>query len=151
MKKLFVGITMVLALTFVANVALSDEVVPFPFWQHGWGIMAYWSVYNSSAIDTVTVTINGYNNADGLLVMSTTATVGPEVSWQPFSAEQWFIDQWTADQVVGYGNYTIEAPTGATGDVVYLWGCIYSEVMGNVPFQPGYTVILPDNPYGGLN
>lgn len=145
MKKLLVGVTMVLALSLVANVALSDEVVPFPFWQHGWGIMAYWSVFNNDTVESVTVTINGYNNADGALVMSTTATLAPQQSWQPFTAEQWFIDQWTADQVVGYGNYSIIGVT----DSVFLWGCIYSEVnINGQPFQPGYTVILPDNPYG---
>ena len=135
MKKLLVGVSMVLVLGLVANVALSDETIPFPFWQHGWSIMSFWSIVN---VDTanVTVTINGLLT-DGTPHFSTTATIAPNTAWQPATYEGWY----GAGDGFGFGNYGIQA----TGDVVYLWGAVFA-LLSNM--QPGYTIVMPGNPYG---
>ena len=136
MKKLFVGVAMVLVLGLVANVAFTDEIVPFPLWQHGWAIMSFWSVSNNAASGSATVTIN-LLKANGTLWFSTTGTVVAGQAWQPSTAEAWY----TAGNGVGFGNYTIVSTT----DSVYLWGAVYASLSN---MQPGYTVILPQNPYG---
>jgi hypothetical protein len=136
MKKSLVVLGMVVALGMVANVAFSDETVWFPFWQHGLGIMSFWSVTNSHPTQTVTVTINQLL-IDGTLHDSTTSTIAAGTCWQPGSYDTWF-DQGDG---AGFGSYVIQS----TVDSVYLWGCVFAITADS---QPGYTVILPQNPYG---
>jgi len=135
MKKLMIGLSMVLALALVANVAFTDEDVIFPFWQHGWAIMSFWSISNDGTLDS-TVTVNMLAT-DGSLHFSTTAVVAPGTAWQLTTAEAWY----TAPDGVGFGNYQIVG----TEDAVYLWGAVFALLADS---QPGYTIILPGNPYG---
>lgn len=136
MKKVLVGVTMVLALALVANVAFSDETVPFPFWQHGWSIMAFWSVTNAGT-QPCTVTIQMLQT-DGSLHCSTTSTIQPDNAWQPFSGDTSWYD---CGNGLGWGKYIVQS----TEDATYLWGAVLAD-LGNS--QPGYTIILPGNPYG---
>ena len=141
MKKLSIGLAMVLSLVLVANVAFTNESVPFPFWQHGWAIMSFFAVTNDGAAPaTVTITML---NADGSLRQATTNSVTNGTAWQTDTAtwSGWY----TAGNGSGFGYYDITSAENAT----YLWGCCYALVTsagGNS--QPGYTVILPGNPYG---
>ncbi len=135
MKKLFVGVAMVLILGLVANVAFTDENVPFPFWQHGWNIMAFWSIVNNGTLDA-TITINMLNT-DGTLHFSTTGTIGGGGAWQPATYEGWY----TAGDGFGFGNYDMVA----SEDEIYLWGAVFSALADS---SPGYTVVMPGNPYG---
>jgi hypothetical protein len=144
MKKLFIGTAMVLVLGLVANIAFTDESVPFPFWQHGWAIMSFWSVTNAApARSSAIVTINMLRT-DGTLHFSTTGVVDGGTAWQ-LSTDQadqggqrgWF----TAGNGAGFGRYDIVSDT----DTVYLWGAVFAN-LGNM--QPGYTIVMPGNPYG---
>ncbi len=146
MKKLFAGISMVLVLGLVANFALADETVPFPYWQHGWAIMSFWSVSNMASSPTetaatATVTINLYDaTADGALFASTTGTIEPGKAWMIGSADAWWGEE-SLGNGYGFGTYAIQATT----DTIYLWGAVFANLGTS---QPGYTVILPKNPYG---
>jgi hypothetical protein len=138
MKKLFVGVAVVLVLGLMANVAFTSETVPFPFWQHGWAIMSFWSITNSAESGSATVTIN-LLKADGTPHFSTTNTIAGGTAWQASTdeAEGWY----TGGNGAGFGVYDIVSDT----DTVYLWGAVFSN-LGNM--QPGYTIVMPGNPYG---
>jgi len=139
MRKLFIGVGMVLALGLVANVALSDQTIPFPFYQHGWDLMSFWSVTNdATSVETVTVTIYGLRTSDGSTHFSTTSAIDPGMCWQSATYGGW----WTHGAGSGYGKYEI---TDCTAKTVHLWGAVFAIVTG---MQPGYTVIMPANPYG---
>lgn len=145
MKKLFIGVGMVLMLGLVANVAFSDETVPFPYWQHGWTLQSFWSCVNAGATD-VTITIEMYKSTDGLLNASTVGTLAPDEAWLPdTSVGSWYTDQVPpGDQNAGAGLYKITS----AHDNVYLWGCVYSYLVPSGQGQPGFTVVMPGNPYG---
>ena len=57
------------------------------------------------------------------------------------------MDEWYegGDEKIGFGYFDVEAE----GDFVYLWGCIFADLTGQNLGQPGYTLVLPQNPYGG--
>jgi len=144
MKKAFVAVAMMLVLGLMANVALTDETVPFPFWQHSYGLATFWSISNAGATAaSAVVTINLFDGVTNLLVASTTATVAPGAAWMPDS--QWSSPSWyTAPEGMGFGNFDIEATT----DTVYLWACVYTDLTGSNGGIPGYTIVMPGNPYG---
>jgi hypothetical protein len=137
MKKLFLGVMMAMALGLVANVAFTDEVVPFPFWQHGWSIMSFWSIANvNDSMSDVSVTVNMLK-ADGSLFCATTNTVAAGQAWFPGTSDSWY----NCGNGMGYGTFDIAATT----DSVYLWSAIYANLGTS---QPGYTIVMPANPYG---
>jgi hypothetical protein len=129
--------TLVFAMMLVASVGFADEVVPFPFWQHGWGSTTFWSVSNVGG-NSATVTIN-LMQTDGSLVQSTSATVANGQAWMPDTAA---FDGWyTSGVLLGWGTFDIVSTT----DTLYLWSCVY----GILPWgTAGYTIVLPQNPYG---
>jgi hypothetical protein len=139
MKKGLLVISMVVVLGLVANMAFTDETVPFPFWQHGWAIMSFWSITNVAGGTDAVVTVNMLA-ADGVLHASTTGTVISGQAWQISSAEAWYDDTGAGDGA-GFGTYEI----ATTADTIYLWGAVYADLGTS---QPGYTIILPGNPYG---
>jgi hypothetical protein len=138
MKKLFVGVTLVLVLGLMANVAFTDETVPFPFWQHGWAIMSFWSLVNSADTGTANVTIN-LLRADGTPHFTVSHDLPAGQAWQlsTDTAEGWY----TGGNGAGFGTYDIISDT----DSLYLWGAVFAN-LGNM--QPGYTIVMPGNPYG---
>jgi len=139
MKKAFVAIAMVLVFGLMANVALTDETIPFPFWQHGFQIQAFWSVVNAGTTPAE-VTINLFNGANGSFLISTTATVAAGGAWQPGSYEDWY----DVGDNFGFGNYEIVGGE----DAIYLWGAVFADLTGIGYGQPGYTIVMPGNPYG---
>ncbi|MBN1297143.1 hypothetical protein JXA80_10215 [bacterium] len=139
MKKAFVAIAMVLVFGLMANVALTDETVPFPFWQHGFSIQGFWSIVNAGT-QPATVTINLFDGATGNWLISTTATVNAGAAWQPGTAEAWY----DIGDNYGFGNYDIQA----TEDEIYLWGAVFANLVATGGGQPGYTIVMPGNPYG---
>ena len=140
MKKGLLALAMILVFGLTANVALTDETVVFPFFQHGWGCTTFWSAANVGTADVV-VTINMLSE-DGTLHASTTGTVQPGGAWLPDTGnwQPWY----TAGDGLGFGNYVV---TGTTTDTVYLWGCIYGTL--GAGGLAGFTLVLPQNPYGG--
>jgi hypothetical protein len=139
MKKGLLAVAMILVLGLTANVALTQETVVFPFFQHGWGCTTFWSAANVSATETATVTINMLAE-DGSLVESTTGTVAPGAAWLPDTGSWGY--GYAAGDALGFGNYVVD---GVTTDCVYLWGCIYGTVGDGLA---GFTLVLPNNPYG---
>jgi len=140
MKKVlaFMGLAALMAL--VVGVALSDQTIPFPYWQHGAGVSTFWSVTNYGCVaNPITVTIQ-LNNVDGSLVQATTGTINNGQSWQPDTAS-WGGGWYTSGDRGGYGKYVITAPL----DCAYLWGAVYGLLPAG---QTGFTVIMPGNPYG---
>lgn len=141
MKKAFVAIAMVLVFGLMANVALTDETVPFPFWQHGFSIEGFWSIVNAGTAPAE-VTINLFDGVTGNFLISTTSTVNAGAAWQTGSnsAYGWY----DAGDNYGFGNYEMVT----TEDALYLWGAIFADLAAAGYGQPGYTIIMPGNPYG---
>jgi hypothetical protein len=148
MKKGLLALTMVVALGLVANVALTqDDTVYFPFWQDGFGMGTFFSVSNAHETLPVDVTINLLDEAGDVLV-ATTGTVQPGTVWLPDTYMDWYKDVVTED-AIGFGNFEIDWLGETPSNNVYLWGCVYTFVVapyGNM--QPGFTLVLPQNPYG---
>lgn len=142
MKKGLLALAMILVFGLTANVALTDETVVYPFFQHGWGCTTFWSVANDGAAPAV-VTINMLLE-DGSLHDSTTATVEAGEAWLPDTGnwQPWY----TKGNALGFGNFVIDSDE----DAIYLWACIYGAVPGILGSdgQAGYTLVLPQNPYG---
>lgn len=141
MKKAVVLFGMVLALGMVANVALSDETVIFPFWQKGYGLQTFYSVANGGGTN-MTVTVEQLN-FDGSFHSSTTATVLPGTCWAPDTG----LEGWCTTDGLGFGRYIIVA----SEDACHTWSCLYSwvpDIVPGVAAQPGFTMTMPGNPYG---
>ncbi len=151
MKKCFLALAMVATLGLVANVALTqDDTVYFPFWQDGFGLSTFFSIANTHPDNPVEITIN-YMDTDGNMVISTTATVEPGDGWFPDTLESWFQDEVPFSEFgyYGFGNIELDWMGETPENAVYLWGCIY--VFLTAPYgamQPGFTLVLPGNPYG---
>ena len=146
MKKAFVAVALILVLGLMSNVALTDETITFPYWQHSYGLATFWSISNAGTVDSV-VTINLFADDPGgdYFFTSTTATVAPGTSWQPDS--QWSATQWLPSEGKGYGNFEVVT----TEANVYLWACVYADLGNSLTGGggvPGYTIVLPGNPYG---
>lgn len=141
MKKGLLAVAMVVVLGMVANVALTETVF-FPYWQHGWSCQTFFSVGNAGDVPVV-VTIN-LLDAAGDLVQSTTGTVEPGGAWFPDTEQAWY----TSGDQNGFGTFVTDFGTETPADVVYLWGCIYANLTGIGMGQPGFTLVLPQNPYG---
>ena len=144
MKKLTMALALVAVLGLVSNVAFTDETVTFPFWQHTitslFNLTTFFSVSNdASAPSSATVTIN-YLQADGTLVTSTTGTVAPGTAWFPDTRA--FQGWYTYGNNSGFGTFDITS----AGNYVSLWGCVYG--LPGDGSQPGFTIVLPGNPYG---
>lgn len=140
MKKGLLALAMILVFGLTANVALTDETVVYPFWQHGWSCTTFWSAANVSTTDTVTVTINLLDK-DGALVDSTSSTILPGAAWMPDTYMAWYDKDPLNPNKLGFGNYEVVA----NDNVVYLWGCVYGVIPGGLA---GFTLVLPQNPYG---
>lgn len=125
-------------MVMAVGVAIGDELVPFPFWQHGAGVTTFWSISHTGTSYPI-VTISLYK-ADGSFVQATTSTVNPGTAWMPDTAKwgQWY----TMGMSSGFGYYEI----ASTEDTVYLWGCVYGILTGQG--QTGFTIVMPQNPYG---
>jgi len=138
MRKLATFVGMVAVMMVAAGVAFSDQTVPFPFWQHGYGVTTFWSISNVGQANAATVTIN-LRRPNGSLVQATTGTIANMNAWLPDTGA---FDGWyTSGNNLGWGTYAITS----AADTVYLWECIY----GLIPWgQTGFTVIMPQNPYG---
>jgi len=124
----------------IPNPNTPDETVPFPFWQHGWGITTFWSISDRLSEADAVVTINLLNGA-GELNMNPEYAQDPinGAAWQPTTADEWY----TGDSGAGYGVYEIDNDY----DTVYLWGAVFALVE-NPLMSPGYHVVMPGNPYG---
>ena len=134
MKKIALLLGLMVA---TVGVAIADDVVPFPFFQHGSGVSTFFSATNVDETDAVTITID-LKDLDGVTMYSTTMTVDPGACWLPSTGQPWCrSDSW------GYGTFTLQA----SADVVYLWGCVYGMLEGGSA-QAGFTLVLPGNPYG---
>lgn len=145
-------VALFLALTsMVVGVAIADEVVPYPFWQHGWGCTTFFSVTNNDDIATgtdATVTVNLLDKVDGSVVAATTSTVSPQTAWMPDTGN-WDPDMWwqtqstTPDKTyLGFGTFDMTSDAAK----IYLWACIYGSL--SPVGQAGYTIVMPGNPYG---
>lgn len=150
MKKAFVLAAMMLIVGLMANVALTNETVPFPYWQHNYGLATFWSITNVGTTDSV-VTINLFeeNGDSDAFLASTTKTITAGACWQPDT--QWSPDTWyqlgAAKDAQGFGNFEIVA----TEDQTYLWACVYADLGNSTEGGggvPGYTIVMPGNPYG---
>ena len=143
MKKAVVILGMVFALGLVANVALSDETVIFPFWQKGAGMSTFYSIANAGTLP-ITGTVEQMTNA-GVLHSSTTATVQPGQAWGPDCWETWCTSHGDG---MGFGRYLISSTENRT----YLWSCLYSYCAGlggpGVDAQPGFTMNVEGAPFG---
>ena len=137
MKKLVTLVGLVALMVVAIGVVLADEVVPFPFWQHGYGVTTFWSVSNIYG-NIATVTINLLLN-DGTLVQATTGTVSNFTAWMPDTGSWggWY----TSGDQVGFGYFYIQSQT----DSIYLWSAVYGLLPQG---QTGFTIVLPQNPYG---
>ena len=149
MKKLTIALAMVLCMGLVANVALSDETVPFPFWQHGSQILTFWSIANTHPTSDVTVTIEMLSPA-GVQHCATTSTIAASSAWQPGTYEDWYQNYtgFPGGNIdgTGFGLYKIDVPgTTADFDCVHVWAAVLAVTADS---QPGYTIINPGNPYG---
>ncbi len=150
MKKGLLALSMIVVLGLVANVALT-ETVYFPFWQHGWACVTFFSVSNAHATDPAVVSIT-LMNEQGQELISTSNTIAAGTCWLPETTEAWYQDHFAAvsptGDGTGFGKFEID-PMGE--DCVYLWGCIYAQVTQPTwSAQPGFTLVLPQNPYGAL-
>jgi hypothetical protein len=126
-------------MAMVVGVALSDETIPFPFWQHASGVTSFWSITNYGCANPVTVTIN-LLDGDGNLVQATTGTIDDGKAWLPDTAT-WGGGWYTSGDSLGFGLYQLDADA----DCVYLWEACYGLLPQG---QTGFTVIMPLNPYG---
>jgi hypothetical protein len=142
MKKVGLLLALSAIMMIAVGIAIGDETVPFPFWQHGWGCTTFWSAsqYGGSSDAVVTVTLLGL---DGTQIASTTGTVAEGTAWAPDSGSWggWY----TQGNAFGFGLYQVTS----TMDTVYLWGCIYGGLSPSG--QAGYTLVMPANPYGVVN
>ena len=139
MKKGLLALSMIVVLGLVANVALT-ETVYFPCWQHGWGLQTFFSVSNAHADDDAVVKIV-LTDSIGTELSSTTNTISPGHAWMPDTEEDWY----TAGDGIGFGYFDVDP---MTEDCVYLWGCIYTNLTASFSGMPGFTLVLPQNPYG---
>jgi hypothetical protein len=138
MRKLATFVGLVAVMMVAAGITFSDELVPFPFWQHGWGCTTFFSVANVNAPASAVVTIT-LMKTDGSVMQATTGTVANYNCWLPDTGN-W--DGWyTAGDYLGWGTFQLTS----TSDTVYLWSCIYGALPQG---QAGYTIVLPQNPYG---
>ncbi|MGB3976581.1 MAG: hypothetical protein WBM02_06800 [bacterium] len=142
MKKALLALSMIAVFGLVANVALT-ETVYFPCWQHGWGLQTFFSVSNASPdpAENAVVTINLCDEA-GSILATTTGTVAPGTCWLPDTEQTWY----TAGDGIGFGHFIVNP---MSEDCVYLWGCIYTNLTAAKAGMPGFTLVLPQNPYGG--
>ncbi len=153
MKKALLALTMVLAIGLMSNVAFTDEVWPYAFWQHGWDCFTFWSVTNFHPTGSITATVT-LKDETGAFVASTAATVLAQASFQPATeGSAWYPYQ--GDDKLGYGTYSVDTPAEtAEWDCVYVWACVYGHAayqttsFGSGIFQPGFTVVDPGNPHG---
>lgn len=139
MKKILSLLGLAALMAMVVGVALSDQTVPFPFWQHASGVTTFWSITNYGCTDQITVTIN-LLRPDGSLVQATTGTIDNGLAWQPDTAS-WGGGWYTSGDELGYGIYQMVA----NADCVYLWAAVYGLLPQG---QTGFTIIMPGNPYG---
>ena len=143
MRKYIIPVLMILFMTVVAHLALTDETVPFPYWKHDDHTYTFFSIINSHETESATITIN-FQGLSGSPSLSKTASIGPQSAWQPASYEGWYF----VGPGSGIGNIRLE--TGGQGseyDTIYIWGAVFSSLSDS---SPGFTLILTGNPYGGL-
>jgi len=139
MKKVLSLVGLAALMALVVGVALSDQTIPFPFWQHASGVTTFWSITNYGCTTPVTVTIGMYD-AGGTLVQATTSTVQNGMAWMPDTAT-WGGGWYTSGDQLGFGLYSIIA----NNNCVYLWAAVYGLLPAG---QTGFTIIMPQNPYG---
>jgi len=139
MKKVLSLVGLAALMALVVGVALSDQTIPFPFWQHASGCTTFWSIANYGCSTGVTVTIN-LLDAAGVLVQSTTSTINNGMAWLPDTAT-WGGGWYTKGDNLGFGVYQLTA----NADCVYLWAAVYGLLPQG---QTGFTIIMPQNPYG---
>ncbi len=122
----------------LGGLVTADEIVPFPFWQHGFGVTTFFSVVNAGPT-TGRVTIH-LMAPDGTLIQATLPSdIAPNNAWLPDTGSWggWYIQ----GNRLGWGYFEIESDH----DQFYLWSCVY----GLLPWgQTGFTIVLPQNPYG---
>lgn len=136
----FIGVCVSLALT--VNIALSETVF-FPYWQHGWSCQTFFSIVNANPAETVSITLNLLDNT-GVVLVSATSWLSPGDAWFPDTEGGWY----TIGDQNGFGNFEIDWLGADPSNSVYLWGCIYANLTGMGMGQPGFTLVLPQNPYG---
>ncbi len=125
----------------VSGIVRADETVVFPFFQHGWGCTTFWSIVNTHPTYSAVVTLN-LLDADGSLRSSIWSYVSPGRAWLPDTGF-WDGAWYTSGDRLGFGNFEIIATT----DCVHLWACVYGTVTADGT-SAGYTLVLPQNPYG---
>ena len=138
MKKVLSVVGLAALMALVVGVAIGDQVVPFPFWQHAAGVTTFFSVSNYGCTTAVTVTINLLDGA-GALVQATTSTIANGTAWMPDTAA--FSGWYTGGDNLGFGLYDIIADI----DCVFLWAAVYGLLPQG---QTGFTIVMPGNPYG---
>ncbi len=143
MRKFIIPVVMILFMTVVAHLALTDETVPFPYWKHGDGIFTFFSIVNAHETESAIITIS-FQEPDGSLFLSKSAQIGAGGAWLPASYESW----WVVGPGSGYGSIRME--TGGQGpeyDTIYIWGAVFGSLADS---SPGFSLLLTGNPYGGL-
>ncbi|MBN2056709.1 hypothetical protein JW905_17410 [bacterium] len=139
MKKILGILGLAALMALVVGVALGDQLIPFPYWQHGAGVSTFWSISNYGCDVPAVVTIN-LLNAGGSLVQSTVGTIANEAGWLVDTAS-WGGGWYTSGNASGFGTYDL----AASADCVYLWAAVYGVLPQG---QTGFTIIMPANPYG---
>ncbi len=71
------------------------------------------------------------------------AYVAPGSAWLPDTGS-WDGPWYTSGDRLGFGNVEI---SNTTVDCVHVWACIYGTVTADGT-SAGYTLVLPQNPYG---
>jgi len=139
MKKLLALVAALM--TSVIGVALCDQTIPFPYWQHGAGVTTFWSVTNYGCTAPVNVTIH-LLRVDGTEAVAINSTLTDGQCWQPDTAS-WGGGWYTVGDLAGFGLYEIVADL----DCAYLWSAVYG-LLWTGSGQTGFTVVMPQNPYG---
>ncbi|MBN1297141.1 hypothetical protein JXA80_10205 [bacterium] len=57
----------------------------------------------------------------------------------PSTSEGWY----SVGENFGFGNYDIQA----SEDAIYLWSAVFANLVATGGGQPGYTIVMPGNPY----
>lgn len=143
MKKGLLLCVICVSFIFGADVALAETVF-FPYWQHGWSCQTFFSIINTNPEEQASITLYLLDDT-GWLITSALCLLGPGDAWLPDTEGPWYTD----GDHNGFGYFEIDWLGADPSDSIYLWGCVYANLTGIGMGQPGFTLVLPQNPYGG--
>lgn len=129
-----------------------SEVVPIPFFQHGWGCVTSFHMTNAQPLggNDALVQFRLYDPEGNWIAspLGPWTSIAPQTSWQPttgvWDPESWWQVQATCPNktAIGFGRFEISTDS----DCVQLWALISSPLSGGG--TAGYTIVYPRGLYG---